>query len=152
QYGEFADANGWSIDHKIELYEAAAFAFGSDGSEEQRLRRFAGIYGSLSTQWHVFRQSGGHWPIEQVFEVLSERCADCGRASPITLPGAAGKQERQKVEQCVRQLRDLKLLKSGGEPVMAVYKFLHFFNPRLFPIYDHAVVAGRVLYTFRREF
>ena len=37
-------------------------------------------------------------------------------------------------------------------PTMAVSKFLHFFNPTLFPIYDNEIVQGRVFRRFRQEF
>jgi hypothetical protein len=41
---------------------------------------------------------------------------------------------------------------NAGYPVMTVSKFLHFYNPALFPIYDTEVVENRVLKRFRGEF
>jgi hypothetical protein len=39
-----------------------------------------------------------------------------------------------------------------GFPVMAVSKFLHFYNPGLFPIYDHEVVWNKVFGHFGTDF
>ena len=44
-------------------------------------------------------------------------------------------------------MRDLKPV--AGYPVMAVSKFLHFYNPALFPIYDNLVIWNGVLGYFR---
>jgi hypothetical protein len=35
---------------------------------------------------------------------------------------------------------------------MTVSKFLHFYNPGLFPIYDNAVIWDKVLRRFRNDF
>jgi len=35
---------------------------------------------------------------------------------------------------------------------MAVSKFLHFYNPSLFPIFDTEVIWGRVFHCFRNEY
>lgn len=34
---------------------------------------------------------------------------------------------------------------------MAISKFLHFFNPTLFPIYDGAIIENKVLKTFDKD-
>jgi len=42
----------------------------------------------------------------------------------------------------------VKTLRRGTASIMAVSKFLHFFNPRLFPIYDNAVVRHQAFPVF----
>ncbi len=37
-------------------------------------------------------------------------------------------------------------------PLMTVSKFLHFYNPELFPIYDNAVIWDKVFRRFRDDF
>jgi hypothetical protein len=39
-----------------------------------------------------------------------------------------------------------------GYPHMTVSKFLHFYNPALFPIYDGAVIFDKVFTRFRSDF
>ena len=52
---------------------------------------------------------------------------------------------------CLEAVRSLKRLRSGNYPVMAVSKNLHFYNPRLFVIYDSEVVVGQVYRAFRKD-
>ncbi len=52
---------------------------------------------------------------------------------------------------CLRRVKDLKKLRSGEPAVMTFSKFLHFFNPKLFPIYDNAVVRNRVFIAFHED-
>jgi hypothetical protein len=40
----------------------------------------------------------------------------------------------------------------SGYPHMIVSKFLHFYNPRLFPIYDEKVIWKEVFGSFRNDF
>jgi len=50
-------------------------------------------------------------------------------------------------------LSRLRNIKPNKEyPTMTVMKFLHFFNPRLFPIWDREVVGGRVFRRFRSDY
>jgi hypothetical protein len=50
----------------------------------------------------------------------------------------------------LEKFRELKSI--DGFPVMAVSKFLHPYNPELFPVYDNAVIKDEVLPALRTEF
>jgi hypothetical protein len=54
------------------------------------------------------------------------------------------------VVECLRKVHKVKKLKSDY-PVMAVSKFLHFFNPGLFVIWDRAIIHGKVYHAFRDD-
>jgi hypothetical protein len=44
------------------------------------------------------------------------------------------------------------LKQNTGFPMMAVSKFLHFYNPNLFPIYDREIIEGLVLVRFKSDY
>jgi len=48
-------------------------------------------------------------------------------------------------------MRGLKWLRSRKFPIMAVEKTLHFFNPRLFAIYDNDIVLKKVYRVFKSD-
>ena len=48
----------------------------------------------------------------------------------------------------IAAVKDLKQVKTRHPSFMALSKFLHFFNPTLYPIYDTAVIENLVLHTF----
>ena len=48
-------------------------------------------------------------------------------------------------------MENIKQLKRQTYPVMPVAKFSHFFNPKLFPIYDTKYVCGTVLHRAFKE-
>jgi hypothetical protein len=137
---------GWPITHKLDLYNAAKTAFG-DGArtEAERRRAFATIYENLRTYWQVFRPFGPHWNDSEVFDAISTRMAQYSRDTGMTLVTLEGSSSGVLFD-ALNSLRPLKPMK--WYPGMAVSKFLHFFNPSLFPIYDNEVVEKKVLKRF----
>lgn len=125
----------WSDSYHVDCWEMAAVAF-----EQGSFSDFQKIYSELSRQWQVFRGGGAHWDVEQVWDVLQAVDLDLTsmRLSELT---------QDRVHSCwaaIKRLSPLKTNKSGPS-VMAISKFLHFRNPRLFVIVDRAVMWDRVL-------
>jgi hypothetical protein len=59
-------------------------------------------------------------------------------------------QASKDIHECLKRLNDLKSNKDY--PQMAASKFLHFFNPTLFPIYDGKVIENQVLRVFLDDY
>jgi hypothetical protein len=140
-YGEQARARDWAVAEKLRLYNLAKSAF-ERGSEAG----FAEIHAAMRS-WKAFRGAadGVYWSPDEAFRGL-QRCSQVGRASPITLLNLDGSEAfQQDVRMALRSVRGLKALRTANYPWMAASKFLHFFNPALFPIYDTAAVWGTVL-------
>ena len=138
-YTTFAESAGWSIEHKLEMYNRAKAAFDSDLDERERRAAFQQIYHDLKSYWQVFRNASLYWSADKTFEVLTNDCQAISRQSGLTLmtllPGTG---ESEVVFEGLSKLRDLKGTKYY--PWMPVAKFTHFFNPFLFPIYDMEII------------
>lgn len=135
----------WNVQWEIEMYEKSVLAFGN--RERFDVNAFGSIYGALRSYWQVFRpKSEGCWTAEKVFEVLTSECSAAALCNEVCLFTA----EPKLVRHCAVALKGIK--PSQEFPTMAVSKFLHFFNPMLFPIYDRAVIGGQVLVRFRNDY
>jgi hypothetical protein len=142
---------GWPIgESKLGLYRRGVVAFGGTADEATRRQSHAEIYGRLRSYWGVGRR-GTLWDAATAFNVLTSRCGTCSRNSGLTLLTLGDKQSQRAVVNCLESLRGLKRLRSENYPVMAVSKNLHFFNPRLFVIYDNEIVVKKVYRAFRRD-
>jgi hypothetical protein len=154
RYALFASGKGekgWSIaESKLRLYRHAVNAFA--GTSDERIRRASHeeVYGRLRSWWGVGR-NGTLWERATVFDVLENNCRACSRSSGLTLNTLEDEQTQTAVVACLESMRGLKRLRSGHYPVMAVSKNLHFFNPRLWVIYDNEVVVGKVYRVFKEE-
>lgn len=153
RYAEFTTARNrdWSIgESKLDMYRLAKRAF--DGKSEENCRRgeFDKIYGNLKSWWRISR-NGNLASAEMTFALLSKECLDCSRSKGLTLMNLREASSQQIVVDCLREVRELKKLKSGAFPVMAVSKFLHFFNPKLFVIWDREIIYGEVYPVFRQD-
>ncbi|MFN3648197.1 MAG: hypothetical protein ACK47B_01350 [Armatimonadota bacterium] len=138
------DRLNWPIPRKLALYAFAKDAFDSNLGEQQRVQAFDLIYEELRSYWGVFRNpGGGYWDSATVYQTLVSACGPVSRSS-MTLLSARPPRDEARVLGCLRLLRSLK--QTTRYPHMAVAKFLHFFNPRLIPIYDGAVVWQSVLW------
>ncbi len=140
----------WSISEKLDLYRAAVQAFDSAADERSRRRHFDRIYRDLKRWWGIARNGSLAAP-ETIFALLTDECGACSRISGMTLMDVQNRCNQAAVVECLRKVRVFKKLKSDDYPVMAVSKFLHFFNPRLFVIWDRAVVLEKVYGVFRRD-
>ena len=78
-------------------------------------------------------------------------CKPCSRRNGLTLASLEARSNQQAVVECLESMKGLKQLRSGSYPIMAVSKNLHFFNPRLFAIYDNDIVLKKVYRVFRTD-
>ncbi len=147
EYKNFTQKMGWSIDHKIDLYLAGDVAFNPVEDMGKRFNSFNEIYTSLRRYWQVFRNASSYWESQKVFDVLTEDCCVCSRNSNLSLINL-DEEKNQMIAECLMKIKDIKTLSSGETSSMAISKFLHFFNPKLFPIYDNQIIKKEVLKTF----
>lgn len=111
---------------------------------------FEQIYAELRSYWQVFRGGKG-WTPDQVFDTLvSPACQLCSRTN-LDLVKIQKGSEIERVWRCLSAMKGIKILRSGKISAMAVSKFLHFFNPGLFPIYDRKVIGQRAMPSFNEE-
>lgn len=137
---------------ELHLYDASVCAFDPSSSAEEAFRRFLYIYNELSSpKWNVWRSRNPapHWPPEQIFETIKREFSELSWNGTMNLLNfwksgiASGLQSR------LMKLREMKPNK--GYPIMTVSKFLHFYNPALFPIYDTEVIYNKVLNGYFRS-
>ena len=151
-YGRFACGKGWTIQEKIDLYESSCCAFGAAMGEDDAFRAFENIYKNLAGGWQVFRPDSPIvcWPSRQIFKTIQNEFKEFAWGGTLDLSNfmSSGKQEP-----LLLKLAKMEGIKSNkGYPVMAVSKFLHFYNPGLFPIYDYQVIWRKVFKRFKGEF
>ena len=117
---------------QLGMYLAAARAFGGHGG----LNEFGKVYKGLR-KWKLFRR-GQVKPVEWVFERLA------GLAAGLRERRLSGldTDDWARVCEVIWLLREVK--DTEHPSVMAISKFLHFWNPRLFVICDQAEVEGFV--------
>jgi hypothetical protein len=131
---------------ELDLYDASKCAFDPSSSADEVLRCFLTIYNQLaSRQWSVFRtrQPGAsRWTPEQTFETIKREFAEFPWGGP-TLLNFRNSGTCLRLESCLTKMRGIKRKKDF--PLMTVSKFLHFYNPELFPIYDNDVIWNKVL-------
>ena len=122
-------AKNGRIPYHLECWSHARAAF--DGSS---FGDFEHIYRELKNRWQVFRGASGEpWSPSQTFDHLRSlppEWRDC-RLSQLTDDGLAGCWE------IIRSIVDIKPMRHAPS-VVAISKFLHFWNPRLFVIVDDA--------------
>jgi len=144
-YATVAAKRNWQITHKLDLYNRAKIAFEIPGQEPLKKKAFRLIYDDLRSYWKIFRNTAGTpLPSDQVFDLLVHECAPVSRESGTTLVNIETPVYHRTILTCIKKLDCIKPVKSGFSH-MAVAKFTHFFNPRLFPIYDNDVVWRRLL-------
>ena len=138
---EVAESRGWLISGRASHYQLAAQAFGPTLDYASFLR----LYKTMNSYWRIGRK-GILAPPERVFEMLTKGCESAGRHTGCTLLSSDSKA----VHTAVRAMTEVKII--SEYPHMAAAKFLHFYNPALFPIYDGAMIWNRILYrAFRSE-
>jgi hypothetical protein len=146
-YARRPKARGWWVSEKARLYGLALEAFAPGDPDPRAMQE---IHGTLRGYWQIFRNGEG-WSAARIHRVLrSPACRACGR-DVLDLPGLAAGHSVARVWPCLKAMSRVKKLPAGNVSAMAVSKFLHFFNPGLFPIYDRAVVRNKVFPRFREE-
>ena len=146
-YSEFATGSAWSVPMKMDLYELSCEAFAGTGS----LSAFERIYNNLVSYWQVFRPHGADqcWDAARIFETLRRELSGFSQSDGANLVNF----DRNKRHSLMFSLMALGDIKPNADyPTMTVSKFLHFFNPSLFPIYDTAVVWNKVFARFGGDY
>lgn len=146
---------GWlSPSGNLKLYDDSYRAFNASLTSGEALPSFENIYNELSGPgWQVFRspQSGAsRWSAQQVFETLNREFPEYSWGSSVNLSNF------QQIEYyaCLKSSLDTMqgIKQKQGYPHMAASKFLHFYNPSLFPIYDYKVIWKKVFKRFADDF
>jgi hypothetical protein len=144
----------WPVSKNLDLYEASQCAFDPSSSEDEAFRNFAKIYVELkSNDWQVFRPSipADCWPPLQIFETIKLEFLEFSWLGPVNLLNFPKSGTGPHLESCLAKLLGIKPKKDF--PIMVVSKFLHFYNPGLFPIYDGKVIWNKVLFgRFKNDF
>lgn len=154
RYAQLVGGKGekaWSIsESKLGLYRHAATAFAGTTDECTRRSSHETVYEHLRRWWGVGR-NGTLWDAATIFGVLTNQGQPCSRSAGLTLPSLEDRASQKAVIECLESMKWLKQLRSGRYPIMAVSKNLHFFNPRLFVIYDNDIVLKKVYRVFRSD-
>jgi hypothetical protein len=127
----------WAATSKMRIYSRMA----DEARANRSLESFGWIHDELKAHWQVFRgRPSGTWSRKRIAEeiVALPDALRTRRLSTVTEP------EWASVWECVARLRDLKPNESGPS-VMAISKFLHFWNPRLFVIVDRRFMENDAL-------
>jgi len=135
----YAQGKRWSIGHQIDLYNAAKDAFLA-GTEEPP-GGFTKVYKALRGGWQVFRTPKGKAP--EAEDVYGELLKMEDRFRTRHLSGLT-EQDILPLWDSLRSVEGIKV-NDDGPSVVAISKFLHFWNPRLFVIVDSAVMWEWVL-------
>jgi hypothetical protein len=136
---------------ELDLYDASHSAFDPSLSPDKAFWYFGKIYDTLaSSRWNAFRPHGREkcWSPQQIFETVKREFSELSRRGPVNLlnfPWIA-----PSIESRLREMRGIK--PNQDYPVMTVSKFLHFYNPGLFPIYDTEVIWDKVFRRFDNDF
>jgi hypothetical protein len=146
---------GWLVpSENLDLYEASRCAFDPASGSDEAFRDFEKIYRELAgPNWQVFRPSSPErdcWPPGRIFETIRREFQEFSWGNPVNLLTFARSGARPRLESCLAKMQGIKPKK--GYPHMTVSKFLHFYNPGLFPIYDNAVIWGGVFKHFQNDF
>jgi len=143
----------WFDPAELDLYDASCLANDASTSEAGRFGSFQKIYWELSSsRWNVFRPYGAAkcWPPEQVFKTIEGTFGEFSWRGPVNLLNFAMPGREAGLAAKLRRMRGIKPVKDY--PLMTVSKFLHFYNPALFPIYDTEIIWNRVFAGFGSEF
>jgi hypothetical protein len=129
----------------IEPYAASWRAFDPLSSRDEALRDFGTIYNVLDYYFGVFRPQSPSdcWPPEKIFDTIKSEFVEFSWRGSVNLLNFAKGGAGARLESCLAKLQGIKPKRQY--PLMLVSKFLHFYNPSLFPIYDNAMIWEKVL-------
>ncbi len=138
----------WFDPRELDLYDASKCAFdpSSSTSADEASRCFNKIYDELaSPRWNVFRpQSPADcWPPQRIFETVKREFAEFPWGGCVNLLNFRKSGTGLRLESCLAKMQGIK--PKQHFPLMTVSKFLHFYNPELFPIYDNKGIWEKVL-------
>jgi hypothetical protein len=118
------------------LYASAEKAF---SARNGNIKCFQPIYDSLRGQSQAFRGVETHWDARKIYSELMHLDGDL-RVLSLSRVEA---EHWPRVWGSVSAMRQIKETRNGPS-LVALSKFLHFWNPRLFVIFDAAVMEGYV--------
>ncbi|KAA0215784.1 MAG: hypothetical protein DYG94_06465 [Leptolyngbya sp. PLA3] len=132
----YAGQRAWDVGYHIGCWARAHQAF-----ENRARAEFDWLYDQLRGQWQAFRRRGGDpWTADQTFDQLA------GLDKRYRVLKLSQLDARADLEGCWMVIKAMSGIKPTKSPsVVAISKFLHFWNPRLFVIVDDAVMWQRVL-------
>jgi len=118
---QYATEKDWSVPHHVQMW-----AWAEKGGET-----FKNVYEAMRKRWQVFRGIKARPSADELWEQLDGlgEAFSRKRLSELTDDDAVPLWE------VIKAMADIKRLKDGPS-VMAISKFLHFWNPRLFVIVD----------------
>jgi hypothetical protein len=150
-YGTFASDQDWAIREKMDLYEASRLAFDPTTDDTGAFGAFEKIYNTLAGSWQMFRPHSPLvcWPSRRIFETIRTEFSEFRWDSSVNLTNFINGTRREALLSNLASMAGIK--PNQGYPIMAVSKFLHFYNPGLFPIYDDAVIWKKVYKRFKND-
>ena len=109
------------------------------------MRDFSTIYNVLTYDFQVFRPQSPSdcWPPEKIFDTIKRESVEFSWRGTINLLIFGNSETAPGLESCLAKLQGIKPKRQY--PLMTVSKFLHFYNPSLFPIYDNKMIWENVL-------
>lgn len=143
----------WQVSRSLDLYEASLSAFNSPPNTDEALRYFGEIDAELAGYWQAFRPwpREACWPAHQILDTIKLEFQEFSWVGPVNLLTFWKPQTALRLQSCLAKMQGIKPNK--GYPIMTVSKYLHFYNPALFPIYDTYVIWNKVCNgCFRSDF
>jgi hypothetical protein len=138
----------------MEMYEASRFAFDTTVGQGEALPLFInGVYKKLLSDWDVFRPRSPSvcWSPQKIFETIKREFSPWAWGGSVSLLNVMSGDTCKSLLPRLSRMREIKPNKDY--PCMTVSKFLHFYNPELFPVYDTEVIWKTVLEKrYRNEF
>lgn len=145
-YTRVVSDRGWPTHGVLDMYEATLRAFDPAVPYDEAFRVFnSKIYAELSSYWLVFRpfSPARCWNSQEIFDTLKSEFSQFAIGTDVTLPNLMSSIVWKSLLPSLAKMKDIKPNKAY--PSMTVSKFLHFYNPAVFPIYDFEVVWKTVL-------
>jgi len=135
----------WLIGEKVWLYACCAASL-----DHNNQNTFECVFNWLKSHWQVFRPKSDqdHWQSERIWDELIALNTEFPQSRQLTLLSISC-EDIPMLRECIERLTGIK--KNALTPIMAISKFLHFYNPRLFPIFDGAFIRKQVLKIFTEE-
>jgi hypothetical protein len=132
-YREFRNGiRGWDKkeDGTLEMYKNAKDAFNNKNPQS-----FKQVYDALLSKWGV-RRGGKLKDSDSVFDIMSNNLDECLRNRSLS---ELTPKDWPIIRGSILQMQDVKPLEDGIS-IMAISKFLHFWNAKLFVICDRTVM------------
>ena len=130
-------SRAWDIPNHVKYWKTAHRAFANDDFDT-----FVEVYEELRQRWQVFRGANGTpWNAARTWEELGRLPTQFRRKRLSCL----GDDDIDGCRIVLHRFADIKPLASKQPSIVAISKFLHFWNPNLFVIIDRGVVWKWVL-------